>query len=340
MRLASSYALLLLLLVPMLLLLRRWRHRPATIAYSAIQDLVALPPSLMTRLYRALPGLRALVLGLCMVALARPQQGLEATKTYGEGIAMLMVVDVSSSMGALDLQLDGQQSNRLQVVKHTFRAFVRGGDHGLVGRAGDAIGMVTFARYADSICPLTLDHDTLLSFLEHVEMVSIPEEDGTAIGEAIVLGVEHLRTSTAKSRVMFLLTDGANNAGETEPLQAAQIAQSLGVKIYTIGTGTYGIAPVPVRTREGRIVLQSMRVSIDERTLTEVAETTGGRYFRATDGAALQAIYAEIDRLEKTTTATEHLQQYRERFPIVLLPALGLLVLEMVLINTRLRQIP
>jgi Ca-activated chloride channel family protein len=139
---------------------------------------------------------------------------------------------------------------------------------------------------------------------------------------------------------MFLLTDGANNAGETEPLQAAQIAQSLGVKIYTIGTGSRGVAPVPVRTHEGRIVLQSMRVSIDEQMLTEVAEITGGRYFRATDGAALQAIYAEIDRLEKTTTGVEHVQHYRERFPIVLLPALGLLVLEMVLVNTRLRQIP
>jgi Ca-activated chloride channel family protein len=339
MRLASPYALLLLLLIPVFVVLRQ-RQRPTTIAYSALQDLVVLPSSLMTRVHRALPGLRALVLGLCIVALARPQQGLEATKTYGEGIAMLMVVDVSSSMGALDLQLNGQQSNRLQVVKHTFRAFVRGGDHGLVGRAGDVIGMVTFARYADSICPLTLDHDTLLSLLEHVEMVSIPEEDGTAIGEAIVLGVEHLRSSTARSRVMFLLTDGANNAGETDPLQAARIAQSLGVKIYAIGTGTRGVAPVPVRTREGHIVLQSMRVSIDERMLTEVAEITGGRYFRATDGAALQAIYTEIDRLEKSTTGIEYVQQYRERFPMVLLPALGLLVLEMVLINTRLRQIP
>ena len=143
MRLASASALLLLLLVPGLLVLRRWCQRPATIAYSAIQDLVALPPSPMTRLHRALPGLRAVVLGLCIVALARPQQGLEAMKTSSEGIAILMVVDVSSSMGALDLQLNGQQSNRLQVVKHTFRAFVRGGAHGLVGRAGDVIGQMT-----------------------------------------------------------------------------------------------------------------------------------------------------------------------------------------------------
>jgi Ca-activated chloride channel family protein len=200
--------------------------------------------------------------------------------------------------------------------------------------------MVTFARYPESLCPLTLDHDTLLSLLDQVDIVSVPEEDGTAIGEAMALGVERLKDSTAKSRIMIVLTDGVNNAGETEPLQAAQIAKALGIKIYTIGAGTRGMAMIPVRSPTGQMVLQRMPVDIDEGMLTEVATRTGGQYFRATDGATLQEIYAEIDRLEKTTNVTEYYQQYAELFPLFLLPGLGCLVLEMVLVNTRFRKIP
>jgi Ca-activated chloride channel family protein len=339
MRLADPYALLLLLLVPLLFLLRRRQQRLAAISYSAIQELKSLSPSVVTRLYQALPLLRALVLILCIVALARPQEGLKATRVYSEGIAIVMVVDISSSMAALDLQLNGQQRNRLDVVKQTFRNFARGGEN-LNGRDGDLIGMVTFARYADSISPLTLDHDTLLRLLEQVELVTLPEEDGTAIGEAIALGVARLRDSTAKSRVMILLTDGANNAGETEPVQAARIAKALGIKIYTIGAGTRGIAPVPVRTRDGHTVLRRMQVFVDERTLKEIAEITGGQYFRATDSEALQAIYAEIDRLETTTNVAEQYQQYAERFALFVLPGLALLLLEIVLVTTRFRTLP
>jgi Ca-activated chloride channel family protein len=339
MRLANPAVLLLLLLIPLLLYVQRRRQRPAAIAYPAVQELHTLQPSLMTWLRRALPLLRALVLILCMVALARPQKGLEASKVYSEGIAIVMVVDISGSMAALDLQLDGQPSNRLQVVKQTFRHFVQGKKH-LAGRHGDLIGMVTFARYADSLSPLTLDHDTLLALLEQVEIVALPEEDGTAIGEAIALGVERLRHSTAKSRVMILLTDGSNNAGVTEPVPAAQIAKALGIKIYTIGTGTRGVAPVPMRTRDGQMVLRQMQVFIDERTLNEIATMTAGKYFRATDSEALEAIYAEIDQLEKTANVAEQYQDYAEYFPLFVLPGLALLLLEVVLINTRLRTIP
>lgn len=339
MRLANPAALLLFLLVPFLLYVNRRRQRPAAIAYPAVQELQTLQPSVMTWLRRALPLLRAVALLLCIVALARPQKGLEATKVYSEGIAIVMVVDISGSMAALDLQLDGQPSNRLQVVKQTFRHFVQGGqDHG--GRDGDLIGMVTFARYADSISPLTLDHDTLLALLDHVDIVSLPEEDGTAIGEAIVLGVERLRHSTAKSRVMILLTDGSNNAGATEPVQAARIAKALGIKIYTIGTGTRGLAPVPMRTRDGQTVLRQMQVFIDEQTLKDIATLTAGKYFRATDSEALEAIYTEIDRLEKTANVAEQYQDYAEYFPLFVLPALALLLFEVVLITTRLRTIP
>jgi len=339
MRLASAYALLLLLFVPILLYLRQQQRSSVAVRYSSIADLAALAPSLATRLRWVLPCLRTLALVLCILALARPQRGLEAIKISSEGIAILMAMDISGSMAALDLQIDGHQSSRLDAVKQTFRSFVGGGKN-LSGRDEDLIGMVTFARYPDSICPLTLDHDTLLSLLDQVDIVSVPDEDGTAIGEAIALGVERLKDSTATSRIMIVLTDGVNNAGETEPLQAAQIAKALGIKVYTIGAGTRGMAMIPVRSANGQMVLQRTPVDIDERLLTEVATLTGGQYFRATDGATLQAIYAEIDRLEKTTNVTEHYQQYAELFPLLLIPALGCLVLEMVLVNTRFRKIP
>jgi Ca-activated chloride channel homolog len=330
-RLANPYALLLLPLLPLLLMFsQRWR-RPAVISYPAIQELAALPPSLMARLRRGMPGLRALVLILGILALGRPQGTLEAIKVYSQGIAIDMVIDVSRSMEAVEWQPDGRRLSRLEVVKEAFRAFVQGGS-GLPGRDSDLIGMVTFARYADSVCPLTLDHDLLLTLLSQVDIPTLPDENGTAIGEAIALGVERLRQSTAVSRVLILLTDGSNNAGETEPLRAAQIAKALGVKIYTIGAATGG--------GDRQTAFQNTSVSIDEQALIEIAKVTGGRYFRATDSAALQAIYAEIDRLEKTTTVADHYQQYVERFPLFLFAALGLLLLEIVLVNTRLRTVP
>jgi Ca-activated chloride channel family protein len=337
-RLAHPYALLLLLLLPVLF--RRWRRQqPAAIAYSAIQALTAVTPSAMTRLRLMLPILRALVFILGIIAVARPQQGLQTIKIYSEGVAIVMVVDTSGSMSALDLQLNGEHRNRLDVVKQTFHHFVQD-EKAQNRRAGDLIGLVTFARYADSLSPLTLDHTTLLALLDQVNIVSLPEEDGTAIGEAIALGVERLQDATAKSKIMILLTDGANNAGETEPLQAARIAKAFGIKIYTIGAGSRGIAPVPVRDPSGRMVLQRMRVFIDERTLQDIATITGGRYFRATDSAALREIYGEIDRLETSANVVEQYQLYAERFTWFALPALALLLLEIILLNTRLRTIP
>jgi Ca-activated chloride channel family protein len=338
MQLATPYALVLLIFIP-LLWWRQLQQRPVAIAYPTVQTWAEVPRSAMARLRRAMPYLRLLVLVLGILALARPQQGLQAAKVYSEGIAIVMVVDISGSMSALDLQFHGEPRNRLDVVKHTFRNFVSGADS-LNGRDGDLIGMVTFARYADSVSPLTLDHDTLLSLLDEISIVSLQEEDGTAIGEAIAMGVDRLRDATAKSRIMILLTDGANNAGETEPQQAAQIAKALGIKIYTIGTGTRGIAPVPVRTQDGRRVMRQMRVFIDEATLKEIASLTDGQYFRATDSETLAEIYRHIDQLEKSANVAEQYQQYAERFAWFLLPALVLLLLEVIAVNTRLRTIP
>ena len=260
MRLAEPYLLVLLVLVAGLLYVSLRRHRPAVIAYSAIQDLTALAPSLMTRLRRALPVLRALALIACVVALARPQWGVEATKIYRQGIAIAMVIDTSSSMAALDLQIDDRQTNRLDVVKQTFRAFIKGDEQNLDGREGDLIGMLTFARYADGLSPLTLDHEALLALLEHVKIVPLPEEDGTAIGDAIVLGIERLRQVEGASRVMIVLTDGSNNAGDIDPLQAAQIAKVLGIKIYTIGAGSRGAVLIGLGLLALEIVLVNTRL--------------------------------------------------------------------------------
>ena len=341
MRFAEPWALLLLAGVPALLWWTLRRHRPAGVGYTATGDLAILGGTFMTRLRAMLPWLRALVLALCVVALARPQWGQQVTRIYRDGIAIVMVVDVSSSMGALDLQIGEERANRLDVVKDTFRGFVEGAEEDAEsGREGDMIGMVAFARFGDNLSPLTLDHDALLLALEEIEIVQVPEEDGTAIGDAVAMGAELLQRAGAKSKVMILLTDGSNNAGNTGPVEAAAAAKALDIKIYAIGTGTRGMAMTPVRRSDDTVELLPTQVFIDETTLTDMAETTGGRYFRATDGEALQAIYSEIDRLEKSTNVAERYQRYVEGFPALLLVALLLLSAEAALVNTRLRALP
>jgi Ca-activated chloride channel family protein len=340
MRLADPQALLLLLALPPLMWWVSRGQAPIGIAYPALGELTRLPPSWFARLRRALPWLRALVLTLIVLALARPQWGVEATKIQREGIAIAMVVDVSSSMGALDLQLGDRQANRLDVVKATFRDFVTGDGNALPGRDGDIIGMITFARYADAPGPLTLDHDALIGLLDQVEIVTLPDEDGTAIGDGMVLAIERLREAAGASKVMILLTDGSHNAGDVEPLQAAQIASALGIKIYAIGAGTHGVALMPTRDRDGSVNYAPAQVFIDEFTLERIATLTGGRYFRATDAAALRSIYGEIGRLEKARHVAETYQTYVDVFPAVVGAGLALLLLEVLLVNTRLRTAP
>ncbi len=341
--------LLLLFLVPLLFHFSRRFGRQATVDYPTVGELAWLTPTFMTRLRIALPYLRLLALILCIVALARPQWGQQVTRIYRDGIGIVMVVDISSSMAALDLQIGDEPANRLEVVKETFRAFVAGeeaaaasGDETIPsGREGDMIGMVTFARFSDNLSPLTLDHDALLGALEEVTIVQLPEEDGTAIGDAMIMGAEVLQRAGGKSKVMLLLTDGSNNAGNTDPVEAAVAANALGVKVYTIGTGTRGTAMTPIRdSDDAEPRLAPVQVFIDEHTLTQMATTTGGQYFRATDGEALREIYAEIDRLEKTTNIAEQYQRYLEGYPFLVFAALALLVFEGVLVNTRLRALP
>lgn len=336
---ADPAFLLLLGLIPLLVWLAR-RRAALSIGFPATGEIGSVRPSLATRLHRALPWLRALIIALAIVALARPQWGAEVSRVRREGIAIAMVVDTSSSMRALDLRLEDRPSSRLDAVKATFRDFIAGGGDDLDGRAGDSIGMVTFARFADSLAPPTLDHDALITLLDRVAIVDRPLEDGTAIGDAILRGIEMLRQVDTKSRVMILLTDGSNNVGVAEPLIAAQIAAALRIKIYTIGAGTNGTALIPVSAADGAVTYRESEVAIDETTLGGIAQLTGGRFFRATDGAALREIYAEIDALEKTRNLVERFQLRYEAFPWLIGLTLVLLVGEVVLVNTRLRQVP
>ena len=340
MRFADPIMLALLMLVPVLLVAQTWWNERISISFPGLRDIFKMPKTWAVRLQPLLPMLRILALIACIVALARPQWGLETTKIYSEGIAIAMVVDISSSMGAIDLEIDEEKVNRLDVVKGAFREFVEGDDKEVGGREGDLIGMFTFARYADSLSPLTLDHEALVKVLEEVKIVGLPEEDGTAIGDALVLAADELRNAVASSRVMILLTDGSNNAGDTSPVDAARVAEAFDVKVYTIGAGSQGQAMMPQISRDGSISYHPTQVYIDEYMLTHVAELTGGRYFRATDREGLRAIYTEIDRLETSTNIGEQYQRYTEGFPWVLALALMLLLSEVTLATTRFRRIP
>ena len=274
-----------------------------------------------------------------IVSAASPRIGNRQTEIKRDGIAIMMVVDTSSSMQALDLSSETVEETRLDVVKRMVISFVQGGD-GFSGRSNDMVGLIRFAGYADTACPPTFDHLNLSSIAQNVEIVTNPEEDGTAIGEALTLAVSRLNESTAKTKVIVLLTDGSNNAGEESPEMAASLAESQNMKIYSIGVGTNGMAPIRVNNRRtGRTQIQRMPVTIDDELLEQISMQTGGRYFRATNRDGLQQIIETIDSLEKTTLKDRKYREYTEYFPILLLFGLGCIGGAIVLQHTTFRRL-
>jgi len=328
----------LLLLVPLVWL---WaRHTPGAVRFSSVDLVPRVQPSLRLRLLWLPPALLALSTSLLVVGLAGPQRGDRTSKITREGIAIMMVVDTSGSMAALDLSQGKHEETRLDAVKRVFTDFVAGGG-GLPGRPDDSIGIVRFARYADTACPLSLDHTHVLAIADSLQLVTDREEDGTAIGDALALATERLRQSKAKSKVAILLTDGVNNAGDESPTGAAALAATQGVKVYTIGAGTNGVAPIRITDPvSGRSMMRAVNVEIDEKTLTAIAQRTGGRYFRATDYDGLRKVLGAIDQLERTTISEERYRQYHHYFGYLVGPALLLLSVAWGLGATVLRRSP
>jgi len=304
-------ALFLVLLLPVWWLWRRHRRKDA-IVFSRTSVLAA-GPSTGSWIPKAIFLLRNIALAALVVALARPRSGAHTETRTSEGINIVLAIDLSSSMLALDFR----PQNRLQVAKEKVREFI-------TRRTSDRIGVVAFAGEALTQVPLTTDYPVVMQAVANLQAGQL--EDGTAIGTAIATSANRLRDAPGRSRVMIVLTDGVNNRGAVEPLVAAKAAAAYGIKIYGVGVGTVGMAPVPVgRNAAGGLRFEYQPVQIDDALLTSIARLTGGRYFRARDAASLRSIYAEIDRLERTPVRSSTVVRYRELFRWPLL--LGILAL-------------
>ncbi len=317
-----------LAIIPLLIFwyLRRHRRSTSDVRYSTLLPFANLKPTTKERLRHVPFILRLLVIGLLIVGLARPRTTSSGENVYTEGIDIVLLFDISGSMLARDLQ-----PNRIEAARDVMMKFID-------GRTNDRIGLVIFSGESFTQCPMTLDYRVLKNQLAAVKQGII--EDGTAIGMAIAQGVNRLKDSKAKSKVIILLTDGVNNRGEIDPLTATQIAQTFGIRIYTIGVGTSkGEAPFPVQTPFGERI-QFMPVDVDEKTLTKIAEMSGGQYFRATNNRTLRQIYDDIDELEKTRIEVRAYRAYTELFYDWVWIALIALALELILSNTYMRKLP
>lgn len=328
---AHPWLLALLALVPLMVWLRRKAAPPAALVYSSTQLLRGMANLARVSIESRLLALRCLALVLLTVALAQPRLNEGETISKESGIDIVICIDLSGSMNAEDFELNGVPVNRLVIAKDTLRKFVS-------KRSGDRIGLVAFAGRAYIAAPLTLDHTFLLSNLDRLELGSI--EDGTAIGSGLTAGLNRLKDLKAKSKIVILMTDGQNNAGKVPPMAAAEAAEALQVKVYTIGVGTRGIAYVPYVNTFGQKMRVQQKVDIDEETLTAMAKKTGGRYFRADNTQALQNIYSEIDKLEKTEVEIKRFQRYRELYQWFGLAGLVSLLLDLILAHTVWRRLP
>lgn len=316
-----------LLAVPLAALAVWWRRdRLITVLrFSSIRSFLSGPRGWRERAIRLPAALRLFAVAALIVALARPQAVSTRESVNTDGIDIVLVLDISGSMLAEDFS-----PNRLVAAKEVASEFIR-------GRENDRIGLVVFSGQSFTQCPLTTDYGVLLGLLAEIKNGMI--EDGTAIGLALANGVGRLKESQAKSKVMVLLTDGVNNRGEIDPVTAARLAATFGIKVYTVGVGAQGMAPFPQQTPFGvRRILQP--VDLDEKTLRAISEMTGGTYYRATDNRALRAIYREIDQLERTKIEVTAYKRVSELFGNWLWLAAALILLEMILSSTVLRKIP
>ncbi|MBQ3737359.1 MAG: VWA domain-containing protein [Bacteroidales bacterium] len=326
MEFANPKLLWLLLLVPLAILWYVVRHKKqeASVRFSDLSGLAKLPKSWKPYLRHLLFALKLAALALLIVALARPQSSSTNSTSNIEGIDIVMAMDVSGSMLARDLKPD-----RLTAAKRVASDFVN-------DRPGDRMGLVIFSGESFTQVPLTTDHGVMLNML--AEMKNGLIDDGTAIGDGLATAISRLKDSEAISKVVILLTDGMNNAGSVDPYTAAEMAKLFGIRVYTIGVGSYGTAPYPVQTPFGTQI-QQMRVEIDEKLLTTIANSTGGRYYRATSNQKLDEIYTEIDKLERSKIEVTEFRRLHEEFYPLVAWALALLLLEFLLRKTIFRTI-
>ena len=331
MRFQDPIWLVLLLIIPVLVYryVYQDRQKRGRIRFSGIGAFKKIGPSLSLRLRHCLMFFRCVGLSLLILAMARPQSGREGREILSQGIDIVLALDVSSSMEAKDLA--NQRRTRLAVSKDVVSEFV-------ADRANDRLGLVVFAGESYTQCPLTLDYEVFKGFLKGVEIAE-EDWDGTAIGLGIATAVNRLRESEAQSKVLILLTDGKNNRGEIDPITAAKAAKAVGVRIYTIGAGSDGTIMQEQNTIFGKRFVP-VKVEIDEETLQEVADVTGGQYFRATSAEKLESIYEEIGEMEKTEIKVREYVDYEELFAHFLWPGLFLLMLDVVLSHTRFRRLP
>jgi Ca-activated chloride channel homolog len=326
---ANPWMLLLLALLPVLV----WRHfrriqqGDGSLKFASTVALEGVRPSWTVRVRNTLVVFELLAFALAVVALARPQLGIEEEEMLSDGVDIVIALDASGSMAAEDFE----PRNRLHVAKLVARRFVESLRH-------DRVGLVVFAGKSYTRCPPTLDYGVLLTVLDDVQLGTI--EDGTAIGSGLATALNRLRESKAKSRVIILATDGINNRGEIQPLDAARIAKALGVRIYTVGIGTRGTARFPVNDPTYGRIYMDLPVEIDEDSLTRIASMTGGKYERATDGSSLERIFMDIAKLEKTKIRVRTYTHYNERYGVWLLASVVLVSLTALAGSTRFGKLP
>ncbi len=348
----SPWAFLLLIVIPAMLVVRKMTKKSTSVRFSSVSHAVQSGRSLRQRLAVLPLVIRVLAIICLIIALARPQTGREKVRDVSKGIAIEMVADRSGSMGA-EMEYKGKRMSRLDVVKQVFLEFALGNGHDLPGRPNDLVGMIAFARYPDTICPLTLAHGALPLFVKNTKLVTQRSEDGTAIGDSLALAAARLKTAEKtlkkqqedkhsdyqiKSKIIILLSDGQNNTGKRTPEEAADLAKKWGIRVHTIAIGGRD-AMTSVRTMLG-VFKVPMGSDVDTDTLKAIADKTGGIFRQAGDAKSLEAIYKEIDQMEKSEIKSIRYIDYKENFLIFALLGLCLIAVEIFLSCTLFRKIP